>query len=119
MTALRWFSWMLVMLVFGCSGGGSDGLQLPDNVDCNGTPPSYEQVTALTKCTTCHSSSKSGAQRAKAPTDVNFDTQAAAEAHAEEAASEVNKGDMPPRGSGITLTDAEKQQLYDWALCRM
>ena len=105
---------------FGCSNGGAGSdLQLPDSVDCNGTPPSYAQVTALTKCATCHSSTKTGAQRASAPADVNFDSEAAADAKAEEAASEVNKGDMPPRASGMTLTDAEKQQLYDWALCRM
>jgi len=103
-----------------CTSSGANGdLQLPDNVDCNGAPPTFGEVTAFTKCTTCHSSSKSGAQRANAPAGVNFDTEAAANAKAEEAASEVNKGDMPPRASGVTLTDAEKQQLYAWALCRM
>jgi uncharacterized membrane protein len=101
------------------SSGANSDLQLPDNVDCNGTPPTFAEVTAFTKCTTCHSSAKTGAQRVNAPADVNFDTEAAANGKAEEAASEVNKGDMPPRGSGITLTDTEKQQLYAWALCRM
>jgi uncharacterized membrane protein len=109
-----------VTALLACTSSGANGdLQLPDNVDCNGTPPAYADVTAFTKCTTCHASTKTGAQRANAPADVNFDTEAAADAHAEEAASEVNKGDMPPRGSGVTLTDSEKQQLYAWALCRM
>jgi uncharacterized membrane protein len=108
----------LSLLAFGCSNAGSSDLKLPD-INCSVSPPSYEQVTVMTKCETCHSSSKTGVQRANAPADVNFDTQAAAEAHAEEAASEVNKGDMPPPSTGITLSDAEKQQLYQWALCRM
>ena len=102
-----------------CTTGGNGDLQLPDNVDCNGTPPTFAQVTGLTKCAACHDSNKTGAARQKAPGDIDFDTQAGAEAHAEKAASEVNTGAMPPASSGITLTDAEKQQLYAWALCPM
>lgn len=36
----------------------------------------------------------------------------------EDAASEVNEGEMPPSGSGITLSESEKQDLYKWALCK-
>jgi hypothetical protein len=28
-------------------------------------------------------------------------------------------GSMPPSSSGLSLTPAEKQQLYRWALCSM
>jgi uncharacterized membrane protein len=49
---------------------------------------------------------------------VNFDTEAAANMHAQAAATEVNEGAMPPSGSGVTLTADEKQALYKWAECR-
>ena len=93
------------------------GKSLPD-VDCSGTVPAFEDVVALEKCSTCHSSKLSGSARRSAPSNINFDTKAAADAKAEDAASEVYGGDMPPSGSGITLSADEKQALYKWALCR-
>ena len=101
----------------GCGDDGDEGDELPD-VDCSGTIPKYEDVAALDKCTTCHSSELSGDARKSAALDVNFDTKAAAEAKAEKAAEEVNEGAMPPSGSGVTLSAAEKEDLYKWALCR-
>lgn len=106
---------LMAMVAVGCSSN----TDTPTNVDCNGTPPSYEEVTAFTKCVTCHDSKKTGAARAKAPNNINFDTAAAALASADKAISEVSKGDMPPRNSGLTLTDTEKQQFYEWAMCSM
>lgn len=99
---------------FSASGCGSD---LPD-VDCNAQPvPTFGEVTALQKCTECHSSMRSGAARREAPGSVNFDTYEAAKGKAEEGAEEVYGGDMPPEGSGVSLTAEEKQQFYVWALC--
>jgi uncharacterized membrane protein len=103
------------MLAAGCSSS----TDTPNSVDCNGTPPSYDDVTAFTKCVACHDSKKTGAARVKAPANINFDTAEAALASADKAVSEVMKGDMPPRDSGVTLTDAERQQLYEWAMCTM
>ena len=97
--------------------GGDDEDELPD-VDCSGSVPAFDDVAALKKCATCHSSKLSGGDRKNAPANVNFDTQAAAESHDEKAAEEVNEGAMPPAGSGVTLTNDEKQVLYTWALCR-
>jgi uncharacterized membrane protein len=93
------------------------GDELPD-VQCTGDTPAFEDVAALEKCATCHSSKLSGNARRGAPNSVNFDTKSAAEAKAEDAASEVNGDDMPPKGSGVTLTESEKQDLYKWALCK-
>jgi uncharacterized membrane protein len=93
------------------------GNDLPD-VQCTGDIPAFEEVAALEKCATCHSSKLSGNERRGAPNSVNFDTKSAAEAKAEDAASEVNGGDMPPKGSGVELTESEKQDLYKWALCK-
>ena len=136
-------SMLLTLVAFGCSPDNDVDLRLPispdsgtdlppalssdggmqphtsDNVTCNGTPPTFQQVTAFDKCVICHAATKTGAQRAAAPPNINFDTEAAADAHAERAVSLVVIGVMPPRASGLTLTDAEKQQLYDWATCRM
>lgn len=106
-----WFVFAAGIGAFAC------GDKLPD-VDCSGDVPKYADVAALTKCSTCHSSQVSSAARKGAPASINFDTEAAANAKAEDAASEVNGGDMPPAGSGISLSEAEKQALYKWALCR-
>ncbi|MEY4579770.1 MAG: hypothetical protein RL701_4473 [Pseudomonadota bacterium] len=105
--------WLLapVLMLAACSSGQPD-------VDCSGTTPVYAEVTALQKCSTCHSSKLAGSARRNAPTNVNYDTESAANSSAEDASSEVNGGDMPPANSGITLTDDEKQALYKWALCR-
>lgn len=94
------------------------GNDLPD-VDCSsGETPAFDEVAALKKCATCHSSELKGSARRDAPSGVNFDTESAAKSSAEDAASEVNGGDMPPSGSGVTLSAAEKQDLYRWALCK-
>lgn len=109
---LGWFGTVLAIGAL-ASACGED---LPD-VSCDGTVPEYSEVAALEKCSTCHSSKLSGTERRGAPDSVNFDTQAAAEAKAEKASEEVNEGAMPPASSDIKLTDAEKQDLYKWALC--
>ena len=88
-----------------------------EDLDCAGAAPTYQQVTAFMKCVGCHASTKSGVDRHFAPASVNFDTRAAAEANAQAAVSMVKTGQMPPAGSGQTLSDAEKRTLYDWAMC--
>jgi uncharacterized membrane protein len=109
--------WLLSGIVVSALVLTACGKSLPD-VDCTGTVPAFEDVSALQKCAMCHSSKLSGTARKNAPGDINFDGKAAAQAKAEDAASEVYGGSMPPSGSGITLTSAEKQALYKWALCR-
>lgn len=109
-------SWNWVVVSFVCALGAC-GDSLPD-VDCSGTVPKFSEVTALEKCSTCHSSEVSGSARRGAPSSVNYNTESAANAKAEDAASEVYGGDMPPSNSGISLSEDEKQALYKWALCR-
>lgn len=103
-----------VVLAQACSSGGDD---LP-TVDCSGTVPTYSEIktTSFAKCTTCHSSAVKGDARVLAPESINFDTYAAAKAEAKQSVIEVNEGAMPPAGLP-TLSDAEKQALYKWALC--
>lgn len=89
----------------------------PPAIDCTmvATVPTYSQV-AWPYCTTCHNSALSGAARSDAPSDVNYDTYAAAKAHASEAAAQVNAGLMPPKGDPQP-TEEQKTALYQWALC--
>ncbi len=95
--------------------GGEEGENIPE-IDCVATPPlKYSEMAAVwAKCTSCHSSSVTGAARANAPAGINFDTFDAAKAEASPAAAEVAEGAMPPGGG---LTEDEKQQIYAWAQC--
>jgi hypothetical protein len=99
------------------AGPAAKAMTTPEEMDCALTAPTYQQVSAFGKCVACHASSKTGAERKSAPPAVNFDTQAAAEANAQAAVSMVRAAAMPPAGSGLTLTEAEKGALYAWAMC--
>jgi uncharacterized membrane protein len=101
-------------ILSGCSSDDSSG-NLP-MVECVNVP-SYSQVTMLTTtCTTCHSSTLSGAARTGAPPTINFDTYAGAVASADEAAFAVYRGTMPPSGAS-SIPEADKEKLYVWAQC--
>lgn len=98
--------------------GEDAGLELPTDVDCDADPiPTFDQVAAFDTCTTCHSSELTGTERNGAPADDNWDDYVEAEEHAELIAHEVFEGAMPPADSGLTLTAAEEDELYLWALC--
>ena len=88
----------------------------PAPLDCT-SPPEYADVAAFRTCTLCHSSERSGAGRLGAPAAINFDSEAEAKPYASAAQRVVSGGIMPPRSSGVSLTEAEKQQLYTWASC--
>ena len=118
--------WMLAIALaatLNACGGDDDDEPAASNedlpeVDCDDGPVvEYEDVSAFDKCVVCHDSSKTGDERAKAEVGVDFDTEELAKDSAEHAAEEVFEGEMPPEGSGITLTDDEKETLYRWALC--
>jgi uncharacterized membrane protein len=86
----------------------------PD-VDCTMvTAPKYSEMTAWAKCTGCHSSSLAATSRAGATVGVDFDTYEAAKASAQTAMDEVVAGRMP---IGTSLSEDEKQQIYNWASC--
>lgn len=122
----------LVVFAAGCSGS-DDGekpeeeVQLPAVNCATETVPTYAQVTLFhTTCVNCHSSTKTGDDRKgmgaeKAPSDVNFDTYAAAKTSAILAAEELYedaRGAMPPEDSGLPVaTDAEKKEVLVWAKC--
>ena len=104
------------LMAWGC-GGDEEGPELPD-VDCEmGEIPTYDEVDAFDTCTVCHSSDLMGSARNEAPEEYNFDTYAGAMHEPEEVAHEVFEGAMPPPDSGLMLSEAEKQELYKWALC--
>jgi uncharacterized membrane protein len=104
----------LLLLLLGVVAVSGCGDELPE-VDCAAAPvPTFQEVTIWPKCTSCHSSTRTGAARSGAPAGVDFDTYASASAHAQKAAEEVNEGEMPRNG---TATAAEKDSLFRWALC--
>lgn len=105
-----------------CSNNSSDSTN-GDNtgntgaVDCSaGTVPKFSELAAIGKCTSCHSSSLTGAGRSDAPTDVNFDTYTAARPLASDALIEIESNSMPPAGSP-TLTAEELDAIKRWAAC--
>jgi uncharacterized membrane protein len=101
------------------TGYGKPAAQTPDDVQCGDDTPSYDEVAVFNVCVHCHSSANTGTARNSAPAAINFDTEASAQTHAAEAVHVVMLGAMPPRATGITLTDEEKQQLYQWAMCTL
>jgi uncharacterized membrane protein len=122
-------SCLLTLALFGCAsdgppsnpqtyGSGDSYLQMPEP-ECGAAAPTFAQVGAFQKCVMCHASTKAGADRRGAPMSVNFDTAAGADAVADRAVLMVKGGAMPPAASGLALSDTEKQQLYEWVMCRM
>lgn len=100
----------------GCGGAtGSAGTALA-GVDCSAAVPTYAELTIWPLCTVCHASSLTGTARQRAPSNINFDTYAAAAAAATEAAAQVNAGEMPPPGQTQPTAD-QKTALYRWASC--
>lgn len=117
--AVRCSVWSLLTLLsvlhmMGCSGDDDDDAMA--EVDCSSDVPTFAEVS-FAACTGCHASDLSGAARNSAPSSVNFDDYEAARASAARAVDAVQRGAMPPAGSGSTLSDAEKQELYRWGLC--
>lgn len=111
--ALKLCTLALLTPLLACQGGGQDG----PNVDCSMiTAPKFAEMTAWAKCTSCHASTLTGSARAGAPVGIDFDVYDAAVAHAQVAMDEVYMGAMPVAGSP-PLSDAEKQQIYEWASC--
>jgi uncharacterized membrane protein len=109
-----WLVAAATTLALAC-GSSSDG----GNTDCAAPVPTYAQLKtgALTKCTNCHSSMlTTAAQRTAAPTNVNYDTYAAAKDQAEDGAHQVKIGQMPFAGSPA-LTEQEKADFLKWAAC--
>jgi hypothetical protein len=132
--AARWRCFALALAAAcGDDANGSDdagGAACEDSVDaatdagdepsaeCAADPiPGFEDVEIFAKCQTCHSTEVQGDARNGATEGVNFDDYDSAVGAADRAALYVFHGTMPPRRSGITVTECEKQQLYQWALC--
>ena len=101
------------LLLPACESGAEEG----PNVDCAAaTVPKFSEITAFAKCTTCHSSTVTGAARVGAPVAINYDTHADATINAPKGMDEVYEGAMPLKGYPA-LTEAEKTQIYNWASC--
>jgi uncharacterized membrane protein len=102
-------------LAIGCGGDDDDGAS---KVDCDKDMTTYNDVSAFDKCVMCHSSDLSGSKRMSAPADINFDTfEDATATKALKAQHEAEEGAMPPKDSGITITDAQRKQLITWYEC--
>jgi hypothetical protein len=89
---------------------------LPD-VDCDNDVPAFSEVTGFDKCNLCHGSNVTGDERQDAPDDDTWDVYERAADEADQIVHELREGAMPPADSGITLTAAEKDAMYHWALC--
>jgi uncharacterized membrane protein len=110
---------LICVLCLAACGSDSDDPSLASGACAAdaGPVPLYSQVDAFNTCTKCHSAKLTGSARREAPANVNFDTYEAAKANAEEAVSQVHGGSMPPASAKLTLTAAEKDDLYRWGLC--
>ena len=106
----------LALALIGCQAA-PDTETSAATIDCSAvTVPKYSELTIWPLCTSCHSSAVTGAAREKAPSNVNFDTYAAAQAQAARAVLEVRAGAMPEKNEPQP-TDEQKTALYTWAAC--
>lgn len=104
--ALSFLPVFAVVAISACTG----------DVDCSQVKP-YAEVTAFgNSCNACHSSGLTGADRAGAPSEFNYDTLEAARHETEESVEVVLEGEMPP-SDGPPITDEEKQDLLTWLQC--
>lgn len=117
-----------VLVLAGCGGGEHETAGEPSGALC----PSDSTLTYDTfggsfmeqYCTSCHSSSLTGAARNGAPSDHNFDTLAAIREvgaeHIDLAAaagpSQVNIS-MPPAAQDSKPSEAERRLLGEWLAC--
>lgn len=118
--SMRWVTCLLLIAAVAACGSEDEDEESSDlpEVDCSGDVPAFDEVSAFSDvCTNCHSTELSGDDRNGAPSGINWDDYDSASANAEHGAEEVFEGEMPPEGSGDTLTNAQKEQLYLWALC--
>lgn len=108
----------LGLVVSACSSNSSKSDDTADTaVDCaKDKAATFASLTGFDKCTTCHSSTLTGAGRSDAPVGIDFDTYELAKANANEAVSELDEGAMPPAGSPQP-TDAEAKAIVVWATC--
>jgi mono/diheme cytochrome c family protein len=67
-------------------------------------------------CNSCHASSLSGGARNGAPSSVNWDTYAAASVGNQPNRGNIRSqaGTMPPAGSGLSLSQAQKDLFQQW-----
>ena len=86
-------------------------------IDCStASVPHFSEVSIWPKCTNCHASTLTGADRFGAPVGIDYDTYDTAVQYADLAMEEVAEGAMPyPDGTGVT--EAEKTSLYTWVQC--
>lgn len=106
-------AWPITVALAACQPAGP--AEVPPDVDCDEVEvPAYEDVSIWSACTNCHASDLVGAYRQGAPEGVDFDSYEAAVDEAEDAAIEVNIGNMPFTG---TATEEQKADLYAWAMC--
>jgi uncharacterized membrane protein len=102
-------------------GGGDAATNVPQfNGDCSSvTVPTFSELSSgvFSHCVVCHASSLSGEKaRNGSPDTVNFDTYDAAKAMASYADQAV-RGHIMPYPNGVGITDADRNQLYEWAEC--
>ena len=114
---LHHLSLLLILAVAAdCGSASSATTSTLSGSDCPETVPTYSELTIWPLCTVCHSSSLSGSARQGAPSNVNFDTYAAAARAASEAVAEVSAGRMPPPGETQPTSD-QTRALEEWAQC--
>lgn len=99
--------------ILSCTGTTQSGNPTPSS--SNATNPStatkiaFKDVKAVIdgKCVSCHSATR-------AEDGVKLDQDSLVVSRARQVNSEIQRGQMPPRSSGYTLTQEEKDLIKNW-----
>jgi len=96
----------VLMLLAAC--GGSD---IGDCPTASESTQLEGRAVMQRSCATCHNAQQTGAGRAGAPFEVNFDTAAGVQAQRLNAWDEASSGSMPPVMT-LNAADLEKLRVY-------
>ena len=107
---------VLVLAAVACEGDDAGQDASSDDGECVDAP-AYEDVEIFATCTMCHASTLVGADRNGALVTVNFDTYDAAMTSASRGLERVQAGAMPPPGSGLSVSQAQTEELERWIVC--
>ncbi|MBK6688073.1 MAG: hypothetical protein IPG45_26595 [Deltaproteobacteria bacterium] len=101
----------LALAGFLAACGGDEGSDLGECPPSSMTQQVAGRTVVTQRCSSCHSSTLTGAARQNAPVGVDYDTLAGIRANTTKGYEQASAGTMPPTGA-LSATDLENLRIY-------